>query len=107
MKAKIILLSLLITIIFPNTFSQNLFLNRSHLITSGRFLLKILLQYFAPGIISDTAKKAHDLAISPHGDEVFFATGVWPHSKIMYMKKMGDKWLLADTAIFSKGLLGY
>jgi hypothetical protein len=57
---------------------------------------------FAPGIISDTAKKARALAISPNGDELFFATGVWPNSRIMYMKKTGDKWSLPDTAIFSK-----
>jgi hypothetical protein len=102
MKAKIILLSLLITIIFPNTFSQKSVSEQKSFDYFGQIPPKDSATVFAPGIISDTAKKAHDLAISPHGDEVFFATGVWPHSKIMYMKKMGDKWLLADTAIFSK-----
>lgn len=57
---------------------------------------------FAPGLISDTVKKAWSLAVSPYGDEVFFARGVWPHTKIMYMKKERNKWSLPDTAIFSK-----
>lgn len=57
---------------------------------------------FAPGIISDTIKKAWSLAISPYGDEVFFSTGIWPDTKIMYMKKTGTMWSLPDTAIFSK-----
>lgn len=57
---------------------------------------------FAPGFISDTVKKASSVTISPCGDEVFFSRGVWPDTKIMYMKKTENKWSLPDTAIFSR-----
>ena len=59
-------------------------------------------ELFAPGIISDTLKKAWSLAVSPNGDEVFFSRGTWPNTKIMYMKKSGDNWPLPDTAGFSR-----
>ncbi|MGA2408718.1 MAG: hypothetical protein ABSF81_18480 [Bacteroidales bacterium] len=102
MKAKIILLGLFITITFQNTFSQKSVPKQKSFDYYGQIPPKDSAKLFAPGIISDTATRAHDLAISPNGDEVFFARGAWPHSKIMYIKKMGDKWLLPDTAIFSK-----
>ena len=55
---------------------------------------------FAPGIISDTGTRESALAISPKGDELFFAKGVWPETKIMHMVKSEGNWSMPDTAFF-------
>lgn len=68
----------------------------------GQIPPKDTAELFAPGIISDTVRKAWSLAVSPNGDEVFFSRGQWPNTKIMYMKKTGDSWSLPDTAGFSR-----
>jgi len=102
MKAKIILLGLFITVTFQHTFSQKSVSEKTSFDYFGQIPPKDSAKLFAPGIISDTAAKGSALAISPNGDEVFFSRGVWPNTKIMYMKKTGNKWLLPDTAIFSK-----
>jgi hypothetical protein len=102
MKAKIILLGLFITVTFQNTFSQKSVSEKKSFDYFGQIPPKDSATVFAPGIISDTSAKGSDPAISPNGDEVFFSRGVWPNTKIMYMKRIGDKWLLPDTAIFSK-----
>ena len=106
MKTKAVLFSLLFTVVFSQCKS-------SHVSDSGKSLFdyfgqippKDTAELFAPGIISDTIKKAWSLAVSPKGDEVFFARGVWPDTKIMYMKKTGDSWSLPDTAGFSRDCL--
>lgn len=41
---------------------------------------------FAPGIVSKENSREHCLAVSPNGDEMFFASGRWPNSKIMHVK---------------------
>lgn len=103
MKTKIVLLSLLIaTTTVQNIFPQKIVSELKPFDYFGQIPPKDTVKIFAPGIISDTAKNACALAISPNGDEVFFSIGVWPNTKIMYMIKMGDKWSLPDTAIFSK-----
>lgn len=103
MKTKTVLLILLITTtIIQSTFPQKSVSEKKPFDYFGQIPPKDTAQLFAPGIISDTAKKACDIAISPNGDELFFAIGVWPYAKIMYMKKNGAKWSLPDTAAFSK-----
>lgn len=97
MKAKVILTGLLI-ISIQSSFSQRPDKSFDYF---GQVTPVDSAELFAPGLISDTAKKARALAISPVGDEVFFSTGVWPRSKIMYMKKNGGKWSSPDTASFS------
>ncbi len=57
---------------------------------------------FAPGTISDSTVNDRALAVSPLGDELFYARGIWPNAKIMYMRKEGDGWTGPDTAEFSK-----
>lgn len=103
MKTKTVLLSLLITTaIIQSTFPQESISEKKPFDYFKQIPPKDTAILFATGIISDTVKKAWSLAISPYGDEVFFSRGVWPNTKIMYMKKMGNKWSLPDTAIFSK-----
>lgn len=46
---------------------------------------------FAPGIISIENSREHCLAVSPIGDEMFFASGRWPVGKIMHVKKLDNK----------------
>ena len=59
------------------------------------------IELFAPGIISLENLKEYALAISPLGDEVFFAVGTWPECKIMHVKKNGSKWSEPEIASFS------
>ncbi|MGB8492600.1 MAG: hypothetical protein WCE64_16220 [Bacteroidales bacterium] len=103
MKTILVLLSLLII----TSTTQSLFPQKSASKLKpfdyfGQIPPEDALKIFAPGIISDTTKIAHALAISPNGDEVFYSTGTWPNTKIMHMIKTGDLWSLPDTAIFSK-----
>lgn len=59
------------------------------------------IELFAPGIISLENSKEYSLAISPSGDEVFFAVGTWPECKIMHVKKNGRHWSGPEIASFS------
>lgn len=59
------------------------------------------IELFAPGIISLENFKEYSLAISPLGDEVFFAIGTWPECKIMHVKKNGRQWTKPEMASFS------
>lgn len=103
MKTKIVLLALLISAsTVQNILPQEIVSGQKPFDYFGQVPPENTVEIFAPGIISDIVKDACALAISPNGDEVFLSTGVWPRTKIMYMKKMGDKWSLPDTAIFSK-----
>lgn len=103
MKTKTVLLSLLVaTVIIQSISSQDSNSEKSLFDYFRQVPPKDTAKIFAPGIISDTIKKAWSFAISPYGDEVFFSRGIWPNTKIMYMKKMGNKWSLPDTAIFSR-----
>lgn len=103
MKTKTVLLSLLVaTVINQSISSQDSNSEKSLFDYFRQVPPKDIAKIFAPGIISDTIKKAWSFAISPYGDEVFFSRGIWPNTKIMYMKKMGNKWSLPDTAIFSR-----
>ncbi len=60
------------------------------------------IELFAPGIISQENSYEYSLAISPLGDEVFFVRGSWPDCKIMYLKKINDRWTKAQIAGFSE-----
>ena len=60
------------------------------------------IELFAPGIISLENSKEYSLAISPSGDEIFFAAGTWPESKIMHIRKTGNKWSEPQVASFSE-----
>ena len=60
-------------------------------------------EVFAPGVISVDGSRERSLAFSPKGDELFFTRSAgWPHSKIMHMKRHGDKWSLPEPAAFLK-----
>lgn len=59
------------------------------------------IELFVPGFISLENSKEYALAISPLGDEVFFAFGTWPECKIMHVKKNGNQWSKAKIADFS------
>jgi len=103
MKAKRVLFGLLITTsIIQCTFSPKSGSEKKPFDYFGQIPPKDTAILFAPGIISDTAKKAHTLAISPNGDELFFSIGIWPNTKIMHMVKSGDQWSKPDTAVFLK-----
>lgn len=103
MKTKTLLLSLLVaSVINQSTFSQDSNSGKSLFDYFRQTPPKDTAKIFAPGIISDTVKKAWSLAISPFGDEVFFSRGIWPNTKIIYMKKMRNKWSSPDTAFFSR-----
>ena len=56
---------------------------------------------FAPGIVSLPDSNEFSLAISPLGDEVFFARGAWPEYKIMQIKKIENQWTKPQVASFS------
>ena len=56
---------------------------------------------FAPGIVSSKGSDEYCVTISPVGDEVFFARGVWPESKIMHVKKINNRWAEPQIASFS------
>jgi hypothetical protein len=103
MKTRTVLLGLLISAaIIQCTFSPKSVSEKKPFDYFGQTPPEDSAKLFAPGIISDTAKKASDLAISPNGDEVFYAIGVWPNTKIMHMVKSGDQWSKSDTAAFLK-----
>jgi hypothetical protein len=55
---------------------------------------------FAPGITSLENSKEYALAISPLGNEVFFAVGTWPECKIMHVKKNDNQWSKPEVAAF-------
>lgn len=60
------------------------------------------IELFAPNIVSLKNSKEKSLAISPNGDEVFFSGGLsWPKCKIMYVKKINNKWTEPKVANFS------
>ncbi len=103
MKTKFVLFSLLVAAVLNQCMSSHVSDSEKILFDYfGQIPPKDTAEIFAPGIISDTVKKAWSLAVSPNGDEVFFSRGQWPNTKIMYMKKTGDSWSLPDTAGFSR-----
>jgi len=60
-------------------------------------------EVFAPGVISVGDSKEHSLSVSPKGDEIFFTrSSGWPYSKIMHIKRQGDKWSMPQVASFLK-----
>ncbi len=61
------------------------------------------IELFAPNIVSLKDSKDYSLAVSPLGDEVFFATGTWPESKLMHVKKEGNVWTKPEIAAFASG----
>jgi len=103
MKTKAVLFSLLVAAVLNQCISSKDSNSERNLFDYfSQVPPKDTAEVFAPGIISDTVKKAWSLAISPNGDEVFFSRGKWPDTRIMYMKKTGDSWSLPDTAGFSR-----
>jgi Tol biopolymer transport system component len=101
MKAKTVSLSLLITVtIIQCTFSPRSVSEKKPFDYLGQKPPVDTAILFAPGIVSDTAKKASSLAVSPNGDELFFSVGIWPNTKIMHMTNAGDHWSKPDTAVF-------
>lgn len=103
MKTKFVLFSLLVAAVLNQCMSSHVSDSEKILFDYfGQIPPKDTAEIFAPGIISDTVKKAWSLAVSPNGDEVFFSRGQWPNTKIMHMKKTGDSWSLPDTAGFSR-----
>jgi Tol biopolymer transport system component len=103
MKMKTVMLSLFITTsIIQSMFPQEFISKKKPFDYFKQIPPKDTARLFAPGIISDTVKKAWAFAISPNGDEVFFSRAVWPNTKIMYMRNIENKWSLPDTASFSK-----
>lgn len=63
------------------------------------------LEIFMPGVVSCTGTNDATLTISPRGDEIFFARGIWPNTRILTLKWDGKEWLGPDTAEFSKNHL--
>ena len=61
------------------------------------------IELFATDIVSLKDSKEYSLAVSPLGDEVFFATGTWPESKLMHVKKEGNVWSKPEIAAFASG----
>lgn len=60
-------------------------------------------QVFAPGIISVDGPRERTLTLSPGGDELFFTrTMGWPNSRIMHMKREGNRWSGPEYAAFLK-----
>jgi len=60
-------------------------------------------ELFAPGIVSLKNSREGSLAISPNGDEVFFAGGPsWPRCKIMHVRKLNGQWTKPEVAEFSR-----
>ena len=106
MKTKTVLFCILVAAVISQCISSHNSESQKYLFDYfGQIPPKDTAEIFAPGIISDTVKKAWSLAVSPNGDEVFFSRGQWPNTKIMYMKKTGDSWSLPDTAGFSRDCL--
>lgn len=59
-------------------------------------------ELFAPNIVSLKNSREGALAISPNGDEVFFAGGPnWPKCKIMHVRKLNGRWTEPEVAEFS------
>ena len=58
------------------------------------------IELFAPDIVSLENLREKSLAISPLGDEVFFASGIWPNSRLMHVKKNGSEWSNPQLATF-------
>lgn len=58
------------------------------------------LKLFAPGVVSLKDVKEWSVAISPAGDEVFFAAGEWPKSKLMHLRKIEGRWTEPKPAEF-------
>ena len=59
------------------------------------------IELFAPGLISLENSNENSVAVSPLGDEVFFSRGEWPKSRIMCVKKIGNRWNKPEIAAFS------
>ncbi|MBN1907492.1 MAG: PD40 domain-containing protein [Deltaproteobacteria bacterium] len=59
------------------------------------------IELFAPGIVSSEGSNEYSVAISPLGDEVFFSRGTWPETKIMHIKKIGNRWSGPEVVSFS------
>jgi hypothetical protein len=60
------------------------------------------IELFAPDIVSLKDSKEKSLAISPSGDEIFFAGGsAWPECKIMHIEKIDNQWSEPMVAEFS------
>ncbi len=102
MKTKVALIIFLIAANVQCLFSQKINTCQKPFDYLGQVPPADSAEVFAPGLISDTSKKASILAISPIGDEIFYCIGTWPNTKIMHMQKKGDKWIPQDTAFFSK-----
>ncbi len=64
------------------------------------------IELFAPGVVSLENSKEYSLAISPLGDEVFFAVGTWPECKIMHVRKINKEWAEPQIAAFSSDCYG-
>ena len=58
------------------------------------------IELFAPGVVSLKNSKEYSLTISPLGDEVFFAVGSWPETKIMQVRRNGNHWSEPNIAAF-------
>ncbi len=63
------------------------------------------LEIFMPGVISCTGTHDAAITISPEGDEIFFARGIWPDTRIFTLKWDGTAWQGPDTADFSRRYL--
>ncbi len=63
------------------------------------------LEIFMPGVVSCPGTNDASLTISPSGDEIFFARGIWPDTRIFTLRWDGSAWLGPDTADFSKNCL--
>ncbi len=80
----------------PTSFGQNISFDYFGIPNPGDKI-----ELFAPGTISMENSKEYSLAISPFGDEVFFAKGTWPECKIMHVRKNGRQWSEPEIATFS------
>lgn len=60
------------------------------------------IELFAPDIVSLKNSQDACLAVSPAGDEAFFAGGpAWPEGKIMHVRKINGRWTGPEIAEFS------
>ncbi len=106
MKTRILVLSLsIIMISCSGTDRRKETGIRDDVVLPGMEMPGDSLEIFMPGIISCPGTHEGALTISPSGDEIFFARGIWPNTRILALRWDGKTWTEPDTADFSRKYL--